>query len=72
MMGTVVRISRLKNSINGNPRFVLHMKDGSNFQTPPDSSYAYDVKNMVGHLPMQVHYTLDGRGRLISIAKVTG
>ena len=48
-IGKLRKVERLKNSINGNPRFLLAMVDeNQNFQlfrTAVDSSLAYSVEN---------------------------
>jgi hypothetical protein len=45
---TLLYADRLKNSVNGNPRFRLHTSDGS-FQTMSDASSAYDVESILSH-----------------------
>lgn len=47
--GKLEIISRLKNSVNGNPRYLLRI-DGYTCKTKPDSAFAYDVPNMGGKI----------------------
>lgn len=39
-------VTRLNNSVNGNPRFKVHFDDGSSAITQSDASVNYDVENL--------------------------
>jgi hypothetical protein len=42
---TISRIERLKNSVNGNPRFRIGFDDGSTAHSQSDASFGYAVGN---------------------------
>ena len=48
-IGKLSKVKRLKNSLNGNPRFLIAMvtanQDFQLFRTPVDSMLAYSVEN---------------------------
>lgn len=45
--GTLEMVKRLRNSVNGNPRFELRC-DGWTFCTQPDTMIAYAIDNYIG------------------------
>ena len=45
--GKLVVVERLKNSLNGNPRYMLLINE-TVFYTTPDSSYGYSITNHEG------------------------
>lgn len=59
----VDKLERMRSSVNGNPRFRVHLTDGRNFPTVPDAMYAYAAENreLIG-VPVIVHLTA-GRGK---------
>lgn len=51
--GTLHKIKRLKNSVYGNPQFLLYVDEtgsghGFSFRTPANSSIAYEIENYLG------------------------
>ena len=38
-------ITRLRNSVNGNPRYVIHFTDGSKATTMSDAGFCYAITN---------------------------
>jgi hypothetical protein len=52
---------RLRNSVNGNPRFEITFTDGSRVRTSADSMSAYDVENSEYRgVPLRVEFTPAG------------
>jgi len=52
-IGTLHKIKRLKNSVYGNPQFLLYVDEtgsghGFSFRTPANSSIAYEIENYLG------------------------
>lgn len=43
--GTVERVERMRSSVNGNPRYRVHLTDGRSFPTAPDAMWAYAADN---------------------------
>lgn len=41
--GTVTKVSRLRNSINGNPRYAVWLDRLGRFTTPTDAGWVYGV-----------------------------
>jgi hypothetical protein len=66
--GTLEIIERLKNSYNGNPRYLCRI-DGYTFRTKPNSSYAYTLPNHSGKVITVTLGTYYGRLALNSIEK---
>lgn len=62
-VAVVKRLERMRSSVNGNPRYRVHLADGRSFPTVPDAMYAYGAENsdLVG-VPVMVHLRA-GRGR---------
>lgn len=46
--GKLEIVERMRNSTNGNPRFLVSVGD-TLLRTKPDSAYAYGIENDVGH-----------------------
>lgn len=44
-VGTVERVERMRSSVNGNPRYRVHLTDGQSFPTAPDAMWAYGADN---------------------------
>jgi hypothetical protein len=46
--GTYVidHVIRLKNSVNGNPRYDVHFTNGERYRTESDGSVNYDIPNL--------------------------
>jgi hypothetical protein len=38
-------VTRLNNSVNGNPTYLLHTVGGATFRTQSDSSVSYEINN---------------------------
>jgi hypothetical protein len=55
-------LTRLTNSVNGNPRYRIHFDDGSSAITSSDSAFCYALNNpgYVGH-HVEVTFTRAGR-----------
>ena len=49
--GKVSKVSRLQNSINGNPRYAVWLEGLGRFTTPTDAGWVYGVNfgNLEGH-----------------------
>lgn len=45
VVGIVESLTRLNNSTNGNPRYLVHFTNGSAFPTAPDASLSYGIAN---------------------------
>jgi hypothetical protein len=60
---TITAADRLASSVNGNPRFRLHLSNGETVQTSSDSSVAYDVENFIQRRA-RFTYTLTRAGRM--------
>lgn len=59
---TVTAAKRLKNSVNGNPRWDVTLSDGTMALTSSDASVSYDVENALrDSQPRFVNYTAAGR-----------
>lgn len=41
----IVSTKRARNSVNGNPRWYVHLSDGTQYHTLPDASLAYGINN---------------------------
>lgn len=63
-------LERLKNSVNGNPRYRVTFNDGTKFLTAPDASIGYTIGNSEfdGH----VDITVNGRGYIVDIGAAIG
>lgn len=42
---TIESLDRLRSSVNGNPRFLIHFTDGSTAKTAPDAACSYGIEN---------------------------
>ena len=60
----ITSVTRRKNSVNGNPRYVLHTNLGD-YATRPDASVGYDVSTMWEDVPAQL--TVNGRRQVIGV-----
>ena len=55
-------LSRLHNSVNGNPRFRVYFTDGSVAQTQSDASFNYGLTNSENfNVDVDVTFTKSGR-----------
>lgn len=62
----IVSLTRMKNSVNGNPRFMVMLSDGTEAPTRPDAMLSYGIENAeYRDVPLTVK--LDGRGNIWSI-----
>ena len=65
-------VTRLNNSVNGNPRFVVHTTEGD-FTISTDSACAYDVENLASRIkvgrPLPVVVKLTRAGRFFDISE---
>lgn len=65
--GTLRIVERMKNSVNGNPRFRCYIENEAGaaevlFVTKPDSAYAYDIGNLTDKqvtANIGIHYGID-------------
>lgn len=65
---TIVRVERLKSSVNGNPRYRLHFDDATSALTQSNSSCAYEIQNQfVAGVTFEL--TLTRAGRVCGIRK---
>lgn len=53
-------VTRLNNSVNGNPRFTLHTDDGD-FTLQSDAACGYEVTNYSNRAPVAVKLTMRGK-----------
>ena len=67
--GKLEIIERLKNSVNGNPRYLV-MVGGLVCRTRPDASYNYDIQNLDGRTVRVEIGTYYGRATIASIQGV--
>ena len=67
--GIIENITRLKSSLNGNPRYEFDI-DGYTICTPVDSSYGYSITNYNGKKATVTAGTHYGRLTLHRIEKV--
>ena len=67
--GKLEIIERLKNSVNGNPRYLVRV-NGWTCRTKPDASYNYDIQNLDGRTVRAEIGTYYGRTTIANIAKV--
>jgi hypothetical protein len=62
----IVSLKRLHNSVNGNPRWLVLLDDGTEARTKPDAMLSYTIDNPeYRKVPLAVR--LDGRGNIASI-----
>jgi hypothetical protein len=59
--GEVVRLERLANSVDGNPRWRVCFTEGAPHTTKPDAGFVY---GMSAYLTGPVEFQLDGRGHI--------
>lgn len=57
----VDRLERLKNSVNGNPRYRVHFTDGSSAVTQSDAAFCYGIDNPDMRGDVQVKFTRAGK-----------
>lgn len=59
---TVSSLTRLNNSVNGNPRFRVHFTDGSSAITTSDAMFCYGIQNPeMRDTELEVEFTRAGR-----------
>jgi hypothetical protein len=59
---TIDRLTRLNNSVNGNPRYRVHFTDGSSALTTSDAMFCYSINNReMRDVPLVVTWTRAGR-----------
>jgi len=59
---TIESLTRLKNSVNGNPRYRLHFSNGDSATTQSDASISYGLQNSeYRNVPVRVMLTAAGR-----------
>lgn len=61
--GAIVATDRLRNSVNGNPRFRVHLDNGETYQTSTDSAVSYDIDNLA-RSRKRVTFLLTRAGRI--------
>jgi hypothetical protein len=62
-------LTRLTNTVNGNPRFRVHFTDGSSAVTSSDASFAYGLGNPE-NLDNDVEVTFTKAGRISDLRPV--
>lgn len=65
--GRVTRVNRLTNTVNGNPRWSVHLDSGS-YRTVPDSQVSYDLHE--GWVGREVKAVLDGQSRIVKLEEL--
>ena len=66
----IVSVTRLNNSVNGNPRFMLELDNGREYMTSSDASCSYEVDNYArSGDPFDAWLTKAGRIQVIDKAK---
>jgi len=68
---TVVEVTRLPHSKNGNPVKVLHTAAGEKFRTAPDAGVAYAISDNWGYGSKVLHLLLNGRNHIIDIEETS-
>jgi hypothetical protein len=59
----IVQLDRMRNSVNGNPRFRVHFSDGTSAPTSVDAGCAYGIENRENREnDVMVHFS--GRGTI--------
>lgn len=66
MTGTITGIERLRNSVNGNPRFEISI-DWERYITSSDHAFCYEVGNPGVRVGDVVSFTLSRAGRLTGL-----
>jgi hypothetical protein len=66
--GTVHNVTRIKNSVNGNPRFSINI-GGVSYRTDSDAGFNYDIENMIGRglIDSEVVAVINGRDNIVEI-----
>ena len=69
----VVKMERMRSSVNGNPRFRIYLDNGEDYPTQPDAMFAYGAENPeiqgtwrdreAGTAPL-VEWHVNGRGHI--------
>lgn len=74
----IVKVERIGNSRAGNPLYDVVLESGAVYQTEPDASVNYEIKNPefvgskgYGIRPPTVDFRLNFRGRIISATPIT-
>ncbi|HEX2244449.1 MAG TPA: hypothetical protein VHK27_14605 [Gammaproteobacteria bacterium] len=53
----IARLERIRNTNSGNPQYIVHTTDGSQFRTKPDASVAYIIDNSdYENVPVQFRF----------------
>jgi len=63
---TITRLNRLKNSVNGNPRYEVGFDNASTFTTQSDQSFVYGIEGITG----EVQVFLSKAGRIVDLQRV--
>jgi hypothetical protein len=63
VIGQIHSLERLKNSVNGNPRYRILLTDGYVLTTAPDAMISYNIDNREFR-DIDIKFTLDGRGNV--------
>jgi hypothetical protein len=67
---TIMDVSRLGNSRNGNPpQYRVIFTDGQSFNTRADSDFNYELENRVFRQGSEVVVDIDGRGQIAGISR---
>jgi hypothetical protein len=66
---TIANLKRLKNTVNGNPRYIVTFTDGTSIRTQGDSMLGYSVENPeYRDVPLKLE--VNGRGTLSGLEPV--
>ena len=66
----VESIERLKNSVNGNPRFKVSFTNGVSGVTKSDSGFAYSIHAGMGRVLVSYHFTPKSKCILDDITEI--
>jgi hypothetical protein len=62
---TVKRVTRLRNTVNGNARYAIEFTDGTRLQTKADSAFVFGISNDLEGREVEIQ--IDGRGCLTDL-----
>ena len=69
---TIESIERLKNSVNGNPRYKIAFSNGVSGVTRSDASFAYSIHSGMTRVLVSYHFTPRTKCVIDDIAEIGG
>jgi hypothetical protein len=64
---TITRLTRLNNSVNGNPRYEVGFDNARSLQTSSDHSFVYGIESLQGK---QVHVFLSRASKIVDLQAI--